>query len=192
MKNKNNYDYLLSDLTNLSGVGKKTMEILKKKKVTNIFDLLWRLPKSYTDKSLAKKIEELQIGKIQTVKIIATKYQFPRIRNLPNRVNCEDETGKIDCIFFNSYEGYVRKILPLNVEITISGKVSMYKNRYQMTNPTYISQDNSIIETVHNKYSLTEGITEKAYNKIINQILKNLHILDEWHNQNILTLKKST
>ena len=188
MKNKNNYDYLLSDLTNLSGVGKKTMEILKKKKVTNIFDLLWRLPKSYTDKSLAKKIEELQIGKIQTVKIIATKYQFPRIRNLPNRVNCEDETGKIDCIFFNSYEGYVRKILPLNVEITISGKVSLYKNRYQMTNPTYISQDNSIIETVHNKYSLTEGITEKAYNKIINQILKNLPILDEWHNQKILSI----
>ena len=34
MKNKNNYDYLLSDLTNLKGVGKKTMEILKKKKLT--------------------------------------------------------------------------------------------------------------------------------------------------------------
>ena len=33
MKNKNNYDYLLSDLTKLSGVGKKTMEILKKKKL---------------------------------------------------------------------------------------------------------------------------------------------------------------
>ena len=29
----NNYEYLLSDLTKLSGVGKKTMEILKKKKL---------------------------------------------------------------------------------------------------------------------------------------------------------------
>ena len=37
MKNKNNYDYLLSDLTKLNGVGKKTMETLKKKKVNNIF-----------------------------------------------------------------------------------------------------------------------------------------------------------
>ena len=45
MKNKNNYDYLLSDLTKLTGVGKKTMAILKKKKVNNIFDLLWKLPK---------------------------------------------------------------------------------------------------------------------------------------------------
>ncbi len=186
MKNKNNYNYLLSDLTKLNGVGSKTMEILKKKKINNIFDLLWRLPKSYTDRSLVTKIDQIQIGQIQTIKIIPKKYNFPRIRNLPNRVNCEDETGKIDCIFFNSYEGYIRKILPLNEEITISGKVSYYKNKYQITNPTYISKDSSLIQTKHNKYSLTEGITEKNYNKIINQILKNLPVLDEWHDKKIL------
>ena len=186
MKNTNNYDYLLSDLTKLTGVGKKTMAILKKKKINNIFDLLWRLPKSYTDRSLTSKINELHIGKIHTIRIIPTKYQFPRIRNLPNRVNCEDETGKIDCIFFNSYEGYVRKILPLNEEITLSGKITMFKDKYQITNPSYISKDSSLIETVHNKYSLTEGITEKSYNKIISQILKNLPILSEWHEDNIL------
>ena len=123
---------------------------------------------------------------MQTIRIIPLKYQFPRIRNLPNRVNCLDETGKIDCIFFNSHEGYVRKILPLNEEITINGKISNYKGRYQITNPTYISQDSSLIETIDNKYSLTEGITEKTYNKIINQILKNLPILDEWHDKEIL------
>ena len=186
MKNMNYYNYLLSDLTKLSGVGKKTMEILKKKKVNNIFDLLWRLPKSYTDRSLKSKINELQIGQIHTIKVVPTKYLFPRVRNLPNRVNCEDETGKIDCIFFNSYEGYVRKILPLNEEITISGKITRFKNKYQITNPTYISKDSSLIETTHNKYSLTEGITEKAYNKIIAQILKNLPILKEWHDEKIL------
>ena len=186
MENINNYDYLLSDLTKLSGVGKKTMEILKKKKINNIFDLLWRLPKSYTDRSLTSNICDLKIGEIQTIKIFPLKYQFPRIRNLPNKVSCEDETGKIDCIFFNSYEGYVRKILPLNEQVSISGKITSYKGRYQITNPTYISKDSSLIETVHNKYSLTEGITEKVYNKIINQILKNLPTLNEWHNQSIL------
>ena len=182
----NNYEYLLSDLTKLNGVGKKTMEILKKKKVNNIFDLLWRLPKSYTDRSLTSNICDLQIGKIQTIKIIPTKYQFPRVRNLPNRVNCEDETGKIDCIFFNSHEGYIRKILPLNEQVSISGKISSYKGKYQITNPTYISKNNSIIEAVNNTYSLTEGITEKTYNKIINQILKNLPTLTEWHDKEIL------
>ena len=69
MENINNYDYLLSDLTKLIGVGKKTMDILKKKKVNNIFDLLWRLPKSYTDRSLTSNICDLKIGEVQTIKI---------------------------------------------------------------------------------------------------------------------------
>ena len=186
MKIKNNYKYLLSDLTKLNGVGIKTMKTLKKKKINNIFDLLWRLPKSYTDRSLTGKINNIQIGKIHTLKVIPTKYIFPRVRNLPNRVNCQDETGKIDCIFFNSYEGYIRKILPLNEEITISGKISFFKNKYQITNPTYVAKDSSLIETVHNKYSLTEGISEKVYNKIISQVLKKLPQLNEWHSPHIL------
>ena len=48
MTNKSNYEYLLSDLTKLKGVGTKTTNLLKKKKINNIFDLLWKLPKSYT------------------------------------------------------------------------------------------------------------------------------------------------
>ena len=67
------------------------------------------ITKSYTDRTLVSKICDLQIGKIQTIRIVPLKYQFPRVRNLPNRVNCLDETGKIDCIFFNSHEGYVEK-----------------------------------------------------------------------------------
>ena len=41
MTNKSNYEYLLSDLTRLKGVGAKTTELLKKKKINSIFDLLW-------------------------------------------------------------------------------------------------------------------------------------------------------
>ena len=186
MKNKNNYEYLLSDLTKLDGVGLKTTQMLKKKKINNLFDLLWRLPKSYTDRSISSKINELKIGKIHTINIVPKKYLFPRVRNLPNRVNCEDETGKIDCIFFNSYEGYIRKILPLNEEITVSGKITYFNKKYQITNPTYISKDNSLIKRIHNKYSLTEGISEKIYNKIVNQILKNLPKLSEWLSPAIL------
>ena len=185
MDNKSNYKYLLSDLTALKGVGIKTTNLLKKKKINNIFDLLWKLPKSSTDRSLSSEIKNLKIGEVQTITIIPQKYSFPRVRNLPNRVICTDPTGEIDCIFFNSYEGYVRKILPLGKEITVSGKIGYYKNKYQLTNPKYISEDSSLIKQKHNKYSLTEGISEKIYNKIINQIIKNLPILDEWYSKHI-------
>jgi ATP-dependent DNA helicase RecG len=40
MSNKSNYEYLLSDLTKLKGVGAKTTNLLKKKKINNIFDLI--------------------------------------------------------------------------------------------------------------------------------------------------------
>ena len=119
----NTYNYLLSDLKNLKGVGVKTYNILKKKKINSIFDLLWRLPKSYTDRSKSTQIIDLKIGEIQTVTIIPYKYNFPRIRNLPNKIYCKDETGEMECIFFNSYEGYIKKILPLNKQVTISGKI---------------------------------------------------------------------
>ena len=186
MTNKSNYEYLLSDLTKLKGVGSKTTALLKKKKINNIFDLLWKLPKSYTDRSHSVKIKNLKIGENQTITIIPQKYSFPRIRNLPNKVTCSDETGEIDCIFFNSYEGYVKKILPLGKEITVSGKIGFFRNKYQLTNPKYISEDSLLIKQKHNTYSLTEGISEKIYNKIINQIITNLPLLREWHSENIL------
>ena len=186
MNNKSNYKYLLSDLSCLKGVGPKTTNLLKKKKINNIFDLIWKLPKSFTDRSLSSKIKDLRLGEVQTVTIIPKKYFFPRIRNLPNKVLCSDETGELDCIFFNSYEGYVKKILPLGKEVTVSGKIGRFRNKYQLTNPKYISEDASLIKQKHNNYSLTEGISERVYNKIIKQIISELPILEEWHSKELL------
>ena len=186
MNIKTNYDYLLSDLTVLKGVGTKTRSLLKKKNINKILDFLWKLPKSYTDRSYSTLIKDLRIGENQTVTVIPKKYNFPRIRKLPNRVVCEDKTGNLDCVFFNSYEGYIKKILPLEKEITISGKISYFRNKYQLTNPKYISEDSSIIKQKHNTYSLTEGITEKVYNKILKQILDKLPIFKEWHSEKIM------
>jgi ATP-dependent DNA helicase RecG len=183
---KSNYIDLLSDLGKIKGVGKKTSGLLKKKKINTIFDLLWKLPKSYTDRSKSSKIENLKIGENQTITIIPLKYQFPRIRNLPNRVLCEDETGKIECVFFNSYEGYIKKILPIGKEITISGKIKFFKNKYQLTNPKHVSENASLIKQKHNSYSLTEGISEKLYNKIISEVLSKLPNFNEWHSNEIM------
>ena len=182
----NKYEYLLQDLTKLKGVGRKTASILKKKNINTFLDIIFRLPESYTDRTNLVNISSLQIGKISTIKVVVRKYNFPRVRNLPNKVICDDNTGKVECVFFNSFEGYIKKILPLNEEITISGKFNYFRNSYQISNPKYISKESNLILKKHNKYSLTEGITEKIYNNIINQILINLPDLDEWLSEEIL------
>ena len=145
MSNKKNFNYLLSDLTKLKGVGNKIANLLKKKRINTIFDLLWKLPKSYTDRSISSSIKDLKISEVQTVSVVPYKYNFPRIRNLPNRVICKDKTGELDCIFFNSYEGYIKKILPIGKQVTISGKIGFFRNKYQITNPKYVSEDSSLI-----------------------------------------------
>ena len=182
----NGIEYLLSNINNINGIGTKTANLLKKKNINTIFDLLWNLPRDYIDRRHICKIDELEVGKVQTLKVLIKKYNFPRIRNLPNKVICEDQTGKIDCVFFNSYEGYIRKILPLNHEITISGKINFFNKRYQIVNPTHISTDENSIKKIHSKYTLSEGLNEKKYLKIINEVLKNLPDLDEWLSKDIL------
>ena len=182
----NGIEYLLTNINNISGIGTKTASLFKKKNINTIFDLLWNAPRDFIDRSSIFKVNELEIGKVQTLKVLVKKYNFPRIRNLPNKVICEDDTGTIDCVFFNSYEGYIRKILPLNHEIIISGKINFFNKKYQIVNPTHISTDENSIRKVQPKYSLTNGLNEKKYQKIINIVLKNLPDLDEWLSKDIL------
>ena len=190
INNKNNY--LLSEVTKLKGVGVRLSKYLKNKKLERINDLLWNLPYSYTDRSKNSPLNKLEIGKISTIKVLVKKYNFPRIRNLPNKVNCEDETGKIDIIFFNSREGYIRKVLPLNKKVVISGKINFYKKKYQITNPEYITPIDNMgyVQKVIPKYSLTQGINEKLYRKIIEQIIRNLPEVEEWHDPKFLKENK--
>ena len=181
----NDHDYLLSNIQNIKGIGKKTSQLFKRKNINTIFDLLWHLPTSKIENSKVTNIGDIQIGKLQTIKLTPLKYNFPRIRRLPNRVVCQSNDIKIDCVFFNSYEGYIKKILPLNTEIIISGKINFFRNKYQITNPTQVKESNENILETQNKYSLTEGLTINKYNNIINEVLKELPDLDEWLNDDI-------
>ncbi len=181
----NDHEYLLSNIQNIKGIGKKTSQLFKRKNINTIFDLLWHLPTSKIENSKVTNIGDIQIGKLQTIKLTPLKYNFPRIRRLPNRVVCQSNDIKIDCVFFNSYEGYIKKILPLNTEIIISGKINFFRNKYQITNPTQVKESNENILETQNKYSLTDGLTLNKYNNIINEVLKKLPDLDEWLNDDI-------
>ena len=182
------HNFLIQNVSVLKGVGTKTKKLLKRKKIEKISDLLWNFPQGFTNRSNVQTLNKLEIGKVTTIKVKVTKYNFPRIRNLPNKVICEDEKGKIDIVFFNGREGYIRKILPLNSLVIISGKINYFKGKYQITNPAYVVPINreDYVNKIIPKYSLTEGLTEKTYRKLIDQVLKNITSLTEWRSDEIL------
>ena len=72
--------------------------------------------------------------------------------------------------------------MPIKKDVLISGKINFYKNNYQITNPDYITSTDKIdyIKKKIPKYSLTEGLNEKSYRKIIENVIYNLPDLDEW------------
>ena len=175
-------NFIFQDVNELKGVGSKLSRYLKNKKIEKIKDIILHLPYSETDRSKISELNQLEIGKIQTIKVIVKKLNFPRIRNLPNRIMCEDDTGKIDIIYFNSREGYLRKIFPLNKRVIISGKVNFFRNKYQITNPDYVTSiDNQEYVTKNiPKYNLTKGINEKKYRQISEQVTQNLPVIEDW------------
>ena len=175
-------NFIFEEVNKLKGVGSKLSRYLKNKKIEKIKDIILHLPYSETDRSKISELNQLEIGKIQTIKVIVKKLNFPRIRNLPNRIMCEDDTGKIDIIYFNSREGYLRKIFPLNETVIISGKVNFFRNKYQITNPDYVTSiDNQEYVTKNiPKYNLTKGINEKKYRQISEQVTQNLPVIEDW------------
>ena len=99
MKNLNKNSFLFEDISSIKGVGKTLEKYLKNKKVDKVKDLLLDLPYETIDRSNNNSLDKLEIGKITTIQVTVKKYNFPRIRNLPNKVICSDENNKINIIF---------------------------------------------------------------------------------------------
>ena len=183
---KNNF--IFNDVNKLKGVGPQLSKYLKRKKIEKIKDVILNLPYSETDRSKLYRLNELEIGKIQSIKVVVKKLSFPRIRNLPNKILCEDETGKIDIVYFNSREGYLRKLYPINEWVIISGKINYFNKKYQITNPDYVTTVDNKEHVIKNipKYNLTKGINEKKYRLISEQVIDGIPIIADWLDDNYI------
>jgi len=181
-------DIIFSDIKKLKGIGKQLSKYLKNRKIEKVKDILLNLPYSETDRSKIVSLNKLEVGKIQTIRVVVKKLNFPRIRNLPNKIICEDKTGKIEITYFNSREGYLRKIFPINEWVVISGKISFFNKKYQITNPDYVTSldKEKYVKQIIPKYSLTKGINEKKYRLISEQVINNLPDVEEWHDNDFL------
>ena len=181
-------DIIFNDVKNLKGVGKQLSKYLKTKKIEKIKDIILNLPYSETDRSKVTKIIDLEIGKIQTIQVSVKKLNFPRIRNLPNKIICEDDTGKIEIVYFNSREGYLKKLFETGKLVIVSGKITSFNKKYQITNPDYVTSiDNEdFVKKIIPKYSLTKGINEKKYRFISDQVINNLPHVEEWIEKDLL------
>ena len=187
-----NFNFFFNPVSKVKGIGPKIKKLFNEKKIDTNIDLIFNFPYGLIDRTHCPKLNNLEIGKISTIFVKVRKHNFPRTRRLPNTVQCFDETGEINIVFFNSRENYIKEILPINSEVIISGKVNFYKNKYQITNPDYVTSINNEekVTKIMPTYASLKGISNKTINKIYENIIKEIPDVPEWHRDHIIKNNK--
>ena len=187
-----NFNFFFNPISKVKGIGPKIEKLFNEKKIQSNIDLIFNFPYGLIDRTHCPKLDNLEIGKISTIFVKVKKHNFPRIRRLPSTVQCYDDTGEINIVFFNSRENYIKEILPINSEVIISGKINIYKNKYQITNPDYVTSiaNEDKVSKIMPTYSSLKGVSNKTINKIYENITKNLPDIKEWHRDSIIKNNK--
>ena len=172
-------EIIFEDITKLKGVGSVLSKYLKKKRIEKIKDIIFNLPYAETDRSKLSKLNELEIGKIQSIKVLVKKLNFPRIRNLPNKVFCEDETGEIEIAPLAFMRGRTLKncfaILD-EAQNATETQIKMFLTRIGENSKLVVNGDPSQVDLINKAYS---GLI-KSRNILKN--IKEIKIIEFDHN----------
>ncbi|MFA6492731.1 MAG: ATP-dependent DNA helicase RecG [Patescibacteria group bacterium] len=160
---------LESPIQDLSGVGPKMVEKLKRLGIETVRDLLFYYPWRYDNFSAPIPIRSLRIGEnvIIKAKIFQIKQSYTSKRWL-SIIEAElvDDSGSIKAVWFN--QPFLIKILKPGDEWLFSGKVNWdFKNRKKTLNISQYEKEPIILPV----YSETEGVTSKYLRKLVKSIL---------------------
>jgi len=173
---------LFTDITALKGVGPRLATLITKTAGPRIVDLLITPPIGIVDRSHQPKIEDAIFGELATLDVVVERHEPSKIKRLPYRVICSDETGFITLIFFHARPDYLIKTLPEGERRLVSGRVEDYDGGRQMTHPDYIvSHEKADDLPLHEPiYPLTAGLTAAVARRAVTQAIERTPELVEW------------
>ncbi|NOT70874.1 MAG: ATP-dependent DNA helicase RecG [Hyphomicrobium sp.] len=182
---------LFATAQSLTGIGPRLALLLKKclalpPGVTEarVLDLLWHMPAGIVDRRAEPSTRDAVPGSIVTLKVRVLKHKPPPRGNnkAPYKVSCEDDTGRLDLIFFHAERKFIETQLPEGEERYVSGRVERYGETLQMAHPDYIVPperrgDLPMLEPV---YPLTAGLSGKILFKATRQAVDRVPDMAEW------------
>jgi ATP-dependent DNA helicase RecG len=173
---------LFAASTTLPGIGPRLASLIGRLAGDKVIDLCWHLPSGLIDRRFSPKVVDAPPGGIATMTVKVLEHQPSQNRRLPYKVICADDSGEIELVFFHARPDYLNRILPMDKERVISGKVEHYHGRIQMTHPDYIADPASDCDvmTVEPIYPLTAGVTPRPLLRAIRASLDRITELPEW------------
>ncbi len=157
----------------IKGIGQKKAKLLCKLGITSVRDFLYYMPRAY--ETSGSRVTVSALKEEETCSITAVIAQQPNFRKIRNGVYLvtfvlEDETGKVEAVFFN--QPYMRRMYKKGDDVYVSGKVKRLGRKLQFTNP-HIEKQGGQHEGLNAVYALTAGLTQKVMRIMMKNVLEN-------------------
>ncbi len=183
---------LQSPVDQLIRIKEDTRTALKKLGIHTIEDLLYHFPTRYADESQFVSIqgltEEVTATVRGTIKKIAAKKSWKSKMPMSEAV-IEDVSGSLPVVWFN--QPYLAKMLHVGATIELTGKVTMYKDKLALVNPTVreektlpIDSHDSLFGTDENAiltpiYAESKGVSSLWFHHAITRALATLETIPD-------------
>ncbi|MBC86795.1 MAG: ATP-dependent DNA helicase RecG [Bdellovibrionaceae bacterium] len=176
----------------LKGVGPKLGDLLRKRDIHTVGDLLEWFPRTYQDQRAGRSIADLELNQnvsIEATVIRVNSFNMGRSRKKMHEVIVQDSSGRISCKYFRTpYRGYFERFQP-QMQVRITGKVTEYRGVRQFQHPTLepIGENSEDVkDQLLPLYTETEGLSpgklRKMIDKAIYELIINPKEPDSWKN----------
>ena len=175
-------------LVDLKGIGEKTEKYFNKLGIYVPSDLLYYFPRDYETYEEPKRVFDLEVGKIQTIKVIIcdNPVHFRKGKLDIVYVYVDDGTRRIRAYWFNA--SYMVKRLKKGSVMILRGRLSFTKAGLTITQSKIY--DVKSYEALKGKifpiYPLTKGISNEVIKKSIKTLLENETNVEEYLPKDIL------
>lgn len=173
-------------IQDLKGAGPKTVQMLHAMGIHSIADLIRYYPRTYEDRSVIKRIDELEDGEftglhVEVVRVLGSGNGF-RGKNI-TRILFRNESGNMVGIWFN--QPYMKNSFKAGEKVFLYGKVSIRLNELQMLEPQFEKDQEESPKGILPVYTLGKSMSQKQFRKLVKQALMGLGPEEDFLSQNI-------
>lgn len=161
----------------IKGVGEARAKLLNRLGIYELKDLITYYPRTYEDRSIPKKIEELVDGEEALIEVMpVTRVNEVRIRRNMTilKMNARDDTGVCQMTWFN--QSYLKGMFKPGEYYKFYGKVSKKGNKVEMNSPVYDkAEDTKNTGRIIPIYPTTFKLSQTTLRKIIENGLSEMN-----------------
>ena len=160
--------------TTISGIGQSKADDLSKMDIDTVDDMLRYLPRRYDDYTQLSYISQLSPDEVVTVigTVSHTEVRTGRNNRKDFHMVIDDGSGQMNAMFFGQH--FLIRSIRKGQQLVLSGKVTIWGNRLQMSSPEWEALDSENLHTIGivPVYRLTEGIKARAFRRLMKKTVE--------------------